>query len=111
MALIDCSECGHAISDRAFTCPKCGNPQKFNPRKKWEFITYSLLLGALGANNLYAFQYGNFLFKNFLLFIGVISIIFFHESYLLICFLFLNYLISIIEALNAGIDGKNQKMI
>lgn len=26
MALIDCAECGNKISDRAFACPKCGNP-------------------------------------------------------------------------------------
>lgn len=26
MALIDCSECGSQISDRASACPKCGNP-------------------------------------------------------------------------------------
>ena len=26
MALVKCSECGKEISDKAFTCPNCGNP-------------------------------------------------------------------------------------
>ncbi len=26
MALISCSECGHEVSDRAESCPKCGAP-------------------------------------------------------------------------------------
>lgn len=26
MALIDCSECGHKVSEKATTCPQCGNP-------------------------------------------------------------------------------------
>jgi hypothetical protein len=26
MALINCSECGHQVSDKAAACPKCGNP-------------------------------------------------------------------------------------
>jgi len=28
MALIECNECGKEISDRADTCPNCGNPIK-----------------------------------------------------------------------------------
>lgn len=28
MALIQCEECGREISDKAKTCPKCGNPIK-----------------------------------------------------------------------------------
>jgi hypothetical protein len=28
MALIKCKECGHEISDEAFTCPNCGKPQR-----------------------------------------------------------------------------------
>lgn len=28
MAMIKCSECGKEISDKAFTCPNCGNPIK-----------------------------------------------------------------------------------
>lgn len=30
MALIECIECGKKISDRANTCPNCGNPM-FDP--------------------------------------------------------------------------------
>lgn len=45
MALIKCSECHREISDRAMTCPHCGNPiisTEENPvtiqrtRKKWK---------------------------------------------------------------------------
>jgi len=50
MALIKCSECGKEISDRATTCPNCGNPLIANPtelnpvtiqqtRKKWKVWT------------------------------------------------------------------------
>ncbi|MFO2684788.1 CFI-box-CTERM domain-containing protein, partial [Legionella pneumophila serogroup 1] len=28
MSLINCAECGHQISDKAESCPNCGNPQK-----------------------------------------------------------------------------------
>lgn len=27
MALIKCSECGHMVSDKAESCPNCGNPK------------------------------------------------------------------------------------
>jgi uncharacterized membrane protein YvbJ len=51
MALIKCSECGQEISDKAFNCPKCGNPLKDinkitqqspvvieGTKKKWKLI-------------------------------------------------------------------------
>jgi predicted RNA-binding Zn-ribbon protein involved in translation (DUF1610 family) len=28
MALIDCTECGQEVSDKAELCPQCGNPLK-----------------------------------------------------------------------------------
>ena len=31
MALIKCSECGQIISDKATSCPKCGNPINVAP--------------------------------------------------------------------------------
>ena len=44
MALIKCKECGHEISDKARTCPKCGCPvsvveQKDNPQFKTQLRT------------------------------------------------------------------------
>lgn len=33
MALIECGECGAKISDKAPTCPKCGNPQDASTSK------------------------------------------------------------------------------
>lgn len=30
MALIDCHECNHLISDKAVSCPKCGCPLEIN---------------------------------------------------------------------------------
>jgi uncharacterized membrane protein YvbJ len=32
MALIECDECGREISDKAATCPNCGNPVTENDR-------------------------------------------------------------------------------
>lgn len=34
MALINCSECGKEVSDKAASCPNCGNPINNNPIKK-----------------------------------------------------------------------------
>lgn len=36
MALIDCSECGKQISDKAESCPNCGNPIK--PQNKEDLM-------------------------------------------------------------------------
>jgi hypothetical protein len=57
MALINCPECGHEVSDKAFTCPNCGNPlRKQSPvnieqtKKKWKiFKIAAFLLFILGA--------------------------------------------------------------
>ena len=31
MALMNCPECGHQVSDQAFTCPHCGRPLRTGP--------------------------------------------------------------------------------
>ena len=39
MALIECSNCGHMISDKATKCPKCGCPigrQTSKGSEKWQ---------------------------------------------------------------------------
>ncbi len=33
MALLDCPECAHKVSDRAFACPSCGYPIAGNPSR------------------------------------------------------------------------------
>lgn len=33
MALIECKNCGHKISDKASVCPKCGTPTKEEPKE------------------------------------------------------------------------------
>jgi len=35
MSLIDCPECQHRISDKAYACPQCGNPMKPLPGNRW----------------------------------------------------------------------------
>lgn len=35
MSLIDCPECQHRISDKAYACPQCGNPMKPQPGNRW----------------------------------------------------------------------------
>ncbi|MBF0459076.1 MAG: zinc-ribbon domain-containing protein [Nitrospirae bacterium] len=37
MALFDCPECKHKISDRAVTCPHCGLPQPTDYKKELEW--------------------------------------------------------------------------
>ncbi|MFH0854507.1 MAG: hypothetical protein V1891_03370 [bacterium] len=57
MALIKCPECGRDVSDKAFTCPYCGNPFKGQSpinieqtKKKWKILKIAaLLLSILGA--------------------------------------------------------------
>ena len=34
MALIECKNCGHRISDKAAVCPKCGTPTKEEPKEE-----------------------------------------------------------------------------
>ena len=34
MALIECKNCGHRISDKAAVCPKCGTPTKEDPKEE-----------------------------------------------------------------------------
>jgi uncharacterized membrane protein YvbJ len=40
MALTQCNECGHEVSDKAATCPKCGNPiaRTHNPKETGERV-------------------------------------------------------------------------
>ena len=44
MALIKCSECGREVSDKAISCPACGNPIK-EPESK--LIIYGVQMHAL----------------------------------------------------------------
>ena len=65
MALIQCTECGNSISDRAPACPQCGAPAKHpwaatsdasssGPCSRGIYIIIGLLLGGIGAHNFYA---------------------------------------------------------
>ncbi len=37
MALVNCKECGKEVSDRAISCPNCGNPIKIDTTIKVQF--------------------------------------------------------------------------
>ena len=49
MSLVNCGECGASISEKAWTCPQCGNPiqARVNSRSRWgfEWRSQSELLG------------------------------------------------------------------
>jgi hypothetical protein len=45
MALVKCPECETNISDKAITCPKCGNPIKKEPETSFVLRVFCLLLG------------------------------------------------------------------
>ena len=57
MALIKCSECGKEISDKASTCPNCGNPinqankilvqMDAAPQKRRKYRIQSLIFGPM----------------------------------------------------------------
>lgn len=52
MALIRCSECGQTVSDKAATCPRCGNPiAASNGNNNWLYW----LIGALALVGLILF--------------------------------------------------------
>jgi DNA-directed RNA polymerase subunit RPC12/RpoP len=34
MSLMDCPECGHRVSDKAYACPSCGYPLAAQPGQK-----------------------------------------------------------------------------
>ena len=131
MALIDCSECGHRVSDKAATCPGCGNPletivaidrlkstanqqvQLVSLHKsRGIYVMSSLFFGVLGINNFYASQYGRGAFKLIILFICLFldALVGFHTGFVLLAAI-LNSLISIIEAIVTTKDGNNQKML
>lgn len=57
MALIKCSECGHEVSDKASSCPNCGNPVDRKSNGSWKKpiigIAFFLIIiaGAFGIWN------------------------------------------------------------
>ena len=69
MALIQCKECGHMVSDRAKVCPKCGTPvngdsyyddccEGEEPKKKkwWIWIAVVAAVCLLGGGGYYAYS-------------------------------------------------------
>jgi len=46
MALIRCNECGREVSDRAATCPHCGNPVA---EYEYHTVTYASTWGVKGG--------------------------------------------------------------
>lgn len=52
MPLLTCQDCGHQVSDRAATCPKCGAPTGATQlveqtAKKWKFLQLTGLIMAV----------------------------------------------------------------
>lgn len=76
MALIKCKKCGQLISDKAETCPKCGTPNITNGKiqtiKENAFIT-----------NLYNNRILRFTLKSILVFLYLISFLYFLDSHYL----------------------------
>jgi TM2 domain-containing membrane protein YozV len=68
MALIECSECGNQVSDKAAACPKCGAPiagetvgkqqsiAAAAPKSRSLAIVLALFLGGLGIHKFYINQ-------------------------------------------------------
>ena len=53
MALIDCPECRHKISERASACPQCGYPlkeEKLPPRREFPFLDPLAQLAAVAED-------------------------------------------------------------
>ena len=66
MALINCNECNHQISENAKACPQCGSPLAHNTvigkyeaseKKKGTAVILALILGGIGAHKFYLGHY------------------------------------------------------
>ena len=79
MALVYCRSCGAKISDRAVSCPKCGDPQKKTEKNRITAGLLALFLGGIGIHRFYLGQWW-----------GII--------YLLLCWTYVPLAISILEA-------------
>jgi uncharacterized membrane protein YvbJ len=49
MSIVNCSECGHQISDKAKSCPSCGVSFDNTSEEVGQFIVKLLILGVIGA--------------------------------------------------------------
>jgi TM2 domain-containing membrane protein YozV len=66
MTLIQCSECGSGVSDRAAACPRCGNPVRGLPypaamvptKSRGTAVLLAMLLGGIGVHKFYLDQPG-----------------------------------------------------
>jgi uncharacterized membrane protein YccC len=48
MAIVNCSECGHRISDKAKSCPSCGVSYDNTSEEVAQFIVKLVVLGVIG---------------------------------------------------------------
>ena len=48
MALINCSECGNAVSDQAISCPSCGYPLR---TVEYKFVTINQFEGGRSSGS------------------------------------------------------------
>jgi hypothetical protein len=48
MALIKCCECGKEVSDKAFSCPSCGNPFR-EMKAKNKMVTFAAFKYSAGT--------------------------------------------------------------
>lgn len=129
MALIDCSECGHRVSDNAVACPGCGNPQtpmKANqlniesqkiqlmppPRRRSTYIILALFLNGIAMHNLYAAQYNRAAIRLLILLVSCFLDVMGHAHGGLIIFVTVfSTIFAVVEAGLTEEDGDKEKMI
>ncbi len=73
MSLTNCKECGKQISDKAVSCPNCGNPIKpvviEQTKKRWKLLM--LMSVILIIISIYVFFYGMNKNNNGLIYYGI----------------------------------------
>lgn len=130
MALIQCSECGREVSDKAAACPGCGAPiaapaaspapaapvvQQVQivrqPKSRGVYIILALFFGIFGINNFYAGQNvaGGLKLGLLMVAFALDAITGFYTAFSLIVVV-LTALWSIIEAIGSTEDGAGNKM-
>ena len=124
MAIIDCPECNAKVSDKAISCPSCGNPISTSPplqqplqqvsitKVRGTYIMMGILLGYLGFHNFYSGHYlsGGIKLGLLLLTFAMDASTGFYSGFSLIAIV-ISYIWSIFEVITVKNDATGVKMV
>ena len=117
MALINCSECGKEISDKAVTCIHCGNPiykekVKSMTKKTWEELTQEEKMKICSYRKLKK-EWWNVPIRFFSMFILIFAMIFLLSSFILklnVTLMFIGMALTFVGWICSAISSKESKI-